>query len=233
MAKSPQEGSSMTKTALVTGFEPYGGHTLNPSAKVALALDGAEIGGLRIVGRVWPVTFAGLLQRLEAALDEAQPAVVIALGLCPGEPMIRLERFGVNLADFEIADNSGEWLKDAPIARDGATARTATLPLRAIERALLDAGIPARLSNTAGTYLCNAALYALLGAVERRGWRIPCGFIHLPYLPEQVAAMLVEAQAGRLAIDQRADIASMDLAVTERAVRLALAVAATPAGGRT
>jgi pyroglutamyl-peptidase I len=156
MAKSPQEGSSMTKTALVTGFEPYGGHTLNPSAKVALALDGAEIGGLRIVGRVWPVTFAGLLQRLEAALDEAQPAVVIALGLCPGEPMIRLERFGVNLADFEIADNSGEWLKDAPIARDGATARTATLPLRAIERALLDAGIPARLSNTAGTYLCNA-----------------------------------------------------------------------------
>jgi pyroglutamyl-peptidase len=219
----------MAKTALVTGFEPYGGRPLNPSATLALALDGTEIGGLRIVGRVWPVAFAGLMQRLEAALDEVRPALVVALGLCPGEPMIRLERFGVNLADFEIADNAGERLKDAPIARDGATARTATLPLRAIERALLDAGIPARLSNTAGTYLCNAALYALLGAVERRGWRIPCGFIHLPYLPEQVAALLADAQAGRLAIEQRADIASMDLAVMERAVRLALTVAAAAA----
>jgi pyroglutamyl-peptidase len=220
----------MAKTALVTGFEPYGGRALNPSAKVALGLDGAEIGGLRVVGRVWPVTFAGLMQRLEAALDEARPALVIALGLCPGEPMIRLERFAVNLADFEIADNAGERLKDAPIARDGATARAATLPLRAIERALLDAGIPTRLSSTAGTYLCNAALYALLGAIERRGWRIPCGFIHLPHLPEQVAALLADAQAGRLAIDQRADLASMDLAVMERAVRLALAIAAAAGG---
>ena len=139
----------MAKTALVTGFEAYGGRALNPSAALALALDGTEIGGRRVVGRIWPVAFAGLGQRLEAALDEVQPALVIALGLCPGEPMIRLERFGVNLADFESADNAGDQLKDALIAGDGATARAATLPLRAIQRALLDAGIPARLSNTA------------------------------------------------------------------------------------
>jgi pyroglutamyl-peptidase len=225
----------MAKTALVTGFESYGGRLLNPSAKLALALDGTQIGGLRVVGRAWPVTFAGLMERIEQALDEAQPSLVIALGLCPGEPMIRLERFGVNLADFDIADNAGERLKDAPIARDGATARAATLPLRAIERALVDGGIPARLSNTAGTYLCNAALYALLGAVERRGRYIPCGFIHLPYLPEQVAAMLADTSAARLDVDRRGDVASMDLGVMERAVRLALAVAAAAAvqpGGR-
>ena len=106
----------------------------------------------------------------------------------------------------------------------GTTALAATLPLRAIEQALIAAGIPARLSTTAGTYLCNATLYTLLAAVERRGWNIPCGFIHLPYLTEQVAEMLAEARSGRLEIHQRADFASMDYAVMERALRLALAV---------
>lgn len=215
----------MTETALITGFEPYGGRALNPSAQLAQALDGARIGGLRVVGLTWPVAFAGLAERIEAALDETQPALIIALGLCPGEPAIRLERFGVNLADFDIADNAGARLRDAPIARDGAAARAVTLPLRAIEQALLATGIPARLSNSAGTYLCNAALYALLGAVERRGWRIPCGFIHLPYLPQQVAAMLAAPQAGRLELNQ-ADLSSMDLAVMERAVRAAIVIAA-------
>lgn len=216
----------MAETALITGFEPYGSRSLNPSLKLAQALDGAEIGGLTMIGRGLPVAFAGLAGRIEAALDELRPALVIALGLWPGEPMIRLERFGLNLADFEIADNAGARLEDAPIARDGATALAASLPLRAIEEALLAAGIPARLSNTAGTYLCNATLYALLAAVERRGWRIPCGFIHLPYLPEQVAQMLALARGGQLELHQRADLASMEYAVMERAVRLAIAVTA-------
>jgi pyroglutamyl-peptidase len=219
----------MAETALITGFEPYGGRALNPSAQLALALDGARIGGLRVMGRSWPVAFAGLAERIDAAIDEAQPALVIALGLCPGEAMIRLERFAVNLADFDIADNAGARPRDAAIARDGAVARAATLPLRAIEQALLATGIPARLSTSAGTYLCNATLFTLLGAVERRGWRIPCGFIHLPYLPQQVAQMLAEAQAGRVEINQRADVASMDLAVMEQALRAAIVIAAKTA----
>lgn len=219
----------MGQTALITGFEAYGGYSLNPSAMLVLALDGARVGGVGVVGRTLPVAYAGLAERIEAALEEVRPDLVIALGLCPGEPTIRLERFGVNLADFEIADNAGARLADAAIARDGATARAATLPLRAIEQALIAAGIPARLSSSAGTYLCNAALYTLLGAVDRRGWRIPCGFIHLPYLPEQVALMLADAQAGRVEINPRTDIASMDLAAMERALRLALAVSADAA----
>ncbi|HXY98638.1 MAG TPA: pyroglutamyl-peptidase I [Stellaceae bacterium] len=216
----------MAETALVTGFEPYGGRSLNPSAKLAQALDGARIAGLAVAGRYLPVALAGLAGRIEAALDELRPALVIALGLRPGEPMIRLERFALNLADFEIPDNAGARLEDAVIAPEGATALAASLPLRAIEQAMLAAGIPARLSSTAGTYLCNAALYALLAAVARRSWRIPCGFIHLPYLPEQVAEMLAAARAGALELHQRADLASMDYAVMERAVRLALAVTA-------
>jgi pyroglutamyl-peptidase len=216
----------MAETALITGFEPYGNRALNPSAKLALALDGARVGGLDIAGRTLPVALAGLGGRLEAMLDAVRPRLVVALGLWPGEPMIRLERFGVNLANFEIADNAGARLEDTAIAPHGATALPATLPLRAIERALLAEGIPTRLSATAGTYLCNATLYTLLAAVDRRGWRIPCGFIHLPYLPEQVADMLGEARAGRLELHQRADLASMDFAMMERALRLALAVMA-------
>lgn len=219
----------MADTALITGFEPYGGRGLNPSAKLALALDGERIGGFDIVGRSLPVAFAGLGEQIEGILDAVRPRLIVALGLWPGEPMIRLERVGLNLADFEIPDNAGNRPEDAVIAPAGATALAATLPLRAIEQALLAAGIPARLSSTAGTFLCNATLYTLLAALERRRWRIPCGFIHVPYLTEQVAEMLTEARAGQLEMHQRADLASMDYAVMERALRLVLAVTAAAA----
>jgi pyroglutamyl-peptidase len=216
----------MAETALVIGFEPYGGRALNPSGRLALALDGAVIGGLRVVGRTLPVVLAGLGERLEGWLDELRPDLVIALGLWPGEPMIRLERLAANLADFAIADNAGVRAEDAVVAPAGAAALLATLPLRAIESALLADGIPARLSMTAGTYLCNATLYTLLDLIERRGQRVPCGFIHLPYLPEQVADILRQARAGRIDLHQRSDIASMDFAVMEQALRRALIVSA-------
>ncbi len=220
----------MSRKALVTGFEPYGGRALNPASRVVEALDKSELGGISVVGRTLPVAFADLGKRLDALLDETRPVCAIALGLWPGEPMIRLERFGVNFADFEIPDNAGARMADAAILGDGALALPATLPLRAIERALLAAGIPTRLSNTAGTFLCNATLYTLLASVRRRGWTIPCGFIHLPYLPEQVAGMLADAREGTLELHQRADLASMDFAVIERAVRIALGVTAEAAG---
>lgn len=222
----------MSSTALITGFEPYGRRALNPSAQLARALDGTEIGGLRVIGRALPVAMTGLAGRVDALLEEARPALVIALGLAPGEPMIRLERFGVNLADFEIADNAGARLTDAAIAPEGAVARAATLPLRAIEKALLAEGIPVRLSTSAGAYLCNAILYLLLEGLERRQWRVPCGFIHLPYLPQQVALMFADARAGEIEVNQRADTASMDLKLMERALRRAIAVSADAAAAR-
>ncbi len=220
----------MARQALVTGFEPYGGRSLNPSARLASAIDGERIGGLTVVGRTLPVVLDGLAARIDACLAEVQPAAVIALGLSPGEPTIRLERIAVNLADFPLPDNAGAFAADAAIAAAGPTALAATLPLRAIERALLADGIPARLSNSAGTYLCNAALYTLLAAIERRGARVPCGFIHLPYLPQQVAEMLAEARAGRLDLSHRADFASMDSTVMDRALRIVLAVTSAQRG---
>jgi pyroglutamyl-peptidase len=209
---------------LVTGFEPYGGRGRNPAAEIAGALDGSTIAGHTVIGRTLPVAFRGLAERLEGLVDEMKPRVVIALGLWPGESLIRLERFGLNLADFEIADNEGLRLNDALIEANGATALRASLPLRAIERALLENGIPVRLSSTAGNYLCNVTLYQLMRILESRSLRILGGFIHIPYIPEQVAAMLAEGKHNpRLEMHQRADLASMDLAVQTKAISIAIA----------
>ena len=115
-----EAGSLMAEKALVTGFEPYAGHRLNPSAKLAAALDGAEIAGHVVVGRCIPVAFAGLAKHIDTMLAEVEPTLVIALGLHPGESMIRLERFGVNLADFAIPDNAGVRLRNTPVEPGGA-----------------------------------------------------------------------------------------------------------------
>ncbi|HEX3498707.1 MAG TPA: pyroglutamyl-peptidase I [Stellaceae bacterium] len=212
-----------SKTIVVTGFEPYGGRRVNPAAEVAKALDGSTVDEFAVIGAILPVSQRGLGERLEALLAELRPAIVISLGLAPGEPMIRLERFGLNLLDFEIADNDGARLADAPVEANGSTALRASLPLRAIERALLEAGIPARLSSTAGTFLCNATLYSLIRILEERFPASLGGFIHLPYLPEQVAQLLVEGKRERrLELAQRSDVASMDLATQIRAVTIAM-----------
>jgi len=111
--------------------------------------------------------------------------------------VIRLERVAVNIADFTIPDNEGARLADDVVAPEGLTALPATLPLRAIEQALLRAGIPARLSTTAGTFLCNATMYTVLQAEQAAG--VPSGFVHLPHLAEQVARLCEEVRAGRSA----------------------------------
>jgi pyroglutamyl-peptidase len=208
---------------LVTGFAPYGGRGRNPSAEVAAALDGRSLGGMAVVGRQLPVSLEGIGSALSALIDEIQPHVVISLGLWPGAPLIRIERVALNLADFEIADNAGRLASDEPILGNGATALYATLPLRKIERALLEAGIPARISNTAGTFLCNACLYTLLSAAGTGRRPALAGFIHVPYLPEQVAGMLQDMKTeARMELHQRGDLASMELTVSTRAIELAL-----------
>jgi len=212
------------RVVLITGFEPYGGRGRNPSAEVAKALEGQTIAGHRVVGRTLPVSYRGLAGRLAALIDEQKPVVVMSLGLWPGEPAIRLERHGLNLADFDIADNDGATLVDAAIEASGATGRFASLPLRAIEQALLAGGIPARLSSTAGTFLCNATLYNLMRIIEERSPAAVGGFIHVPYMPEQVALMLVETRRERrLELHQRSDLASMELSMQARAVSIAIA----------
>jgi pyroglutamyl-peptidase len=176
-----------------------------------------------VVGRGLPVSFSGLKAAIANVLDELDPAAVVSLGLWPGETMIRIERVGINIADFEIADNEPLIITDGEVTHNGQTARLATLPLRAIERALLEAGIPARLSATAGTFLCNSCLYTFLEAAEARPHPPLCGFLHLPYMPQQVAALLTKLRIEKqLELHQRADFGSMELSRMVAGVEIAV-----------
>ena len=214
-----------SRPVLVTGFAPYAGRGRNPAADIAQALDGSTIAGVEVVGRLLPVALAGIGARTASLLDELRPCVVVSVGLWPGEAVVRIERVGLNLADFEIADNDGRMARDEPLLANGSAARLATLPIRKIEAAMLAAGIPSRISNSAGSFLCNACLYSFLSAAEERP-NTRCGFVHVPYLPEQVAGMLRELkEQAKVEVHQRADIASMDLATSTRAVAIAVETA--------
>ena len=184
----------MAAPVLISGFEPFAGLAYNPSAEIAQRLDGSEIGGRRVIGRLLPVDYARYRAALEALLIEHAPDLYVGFGLASGEDMIRIERFGVNLADFDIPDNAGARHIGRAIEPDGPDARSSTLPSAAIRTALLEAGIPARLSNSAGSYLCNAPLYSALGLCAARENSPLCGFIHLPYASHQVADLLREGK---------------------------------------
>lgn len=207
------------KTLLLTGFEPYGGMPSNPAYDTMRYLDGQTVAGYRIVGRVLPVSIARIGEVLHDLIEEIKPSAIICLGLYPGESAIRIERVGLNLADFKLADNEGRRMTDEAVSGNGPAARWSTLPVRAIELALLQAGIPARLSQTAGTYLCNACLYHALTIADQARGTIPCGFLHLPMTPELIATRLLSEEGVAL---ERDPPASMDLTRIINAVKITI-----------
>jgi pyroglutamyl-peptidase len=213
----------MVPPLLITGFEPFAGLAYNPSADIAASLDGQEIGGRRVVARLLPVDFARYRETLDALLREIAPALYVGFGLASGEDMIRVERFGVNLADFDIPDNAGARHLGRAIEPDGPAARASTLPCAEIRTGLLEAGIPARLSNSAGSYLCNATLYSALGLCAAR--QTPCGFIHLPYASEQVAELL-RAKKGPLNGESLAPSLPIEMMVAAAEIVLEVSTAA-------
>ena len=218
---------AMSITALVTGFEGYGGRGRNPAGEVAMALDGRRLGDVKVVGRRLPVSYEKLPEGLTSLMDEIKPDIMISLGLWPGESVIRIERIAINIADFEIPDNEGKVVTDVALSGNGQTASLATLPIRKIRNGLLEAGIPARISATAGTFLCNATLYTTLSHAQTMRKPPLTGFIHVPYLPEQVVEILQNLEGERkLELHQRADVASMELATLVRATEIAIMTAA-------
>lgn len=215
---------------LLIGFEGYGGRGVNPAQEVVQRLDGETIGGRQVVGRTLPVSYAELRPRLAQLLEETKPPAVICLGLWPGEPMIRLERVAVNIADFEIADNSGA-IERGPVVSGGAGAFLSSLPIHTIQDRLLERGIPARLSGSAGQFLCNATMYHALALSASLEPAPRCGFIHLPYLPEQVSTMIQETrEAAVFELHQRGDLASMALDTMLEAIRIAIEATLESAG---
>lgn len=177
----------LSKTLLLTGFEPFGGRAINPSEQVVRYMEQSSLPDVRLHTAVLPVSRHEGPAALLHALEETRPDAVICLGLAAGIAAIQLERIAVNLLDFPTADNSGEQIADAPIVAGGPAAYFTTLPVRAIHNALTAAAIPAQLSLSAGSFLCNQIIYTLLHELAQRRWAIPAGFIHLPLLPEQTA----------------------------------------------
>ncbi|WP_230352116.1 pyroglutamyl-peptidase I [Lelliottia sp. WAP21] len=175
------------RTVLVTGFEPFGGESINPSWEVVKQFDGMIIENCRVVARQLPCVFGESLAVLNGAIDALSPAVVLAVGLAGGRVDITVERVAINVDDARIPDNDGQQPVDAVIVPDGPTAWFSSLPIKAMVAALRERGIPASVSQTAGTFVCNHVMYGLLnkisGQAETRG-----GFIHIPYLPQQAAA---------------------------------------------
>lgn len=164
---------------LLTGFAPFDGADLNPSWEAARALDGAHIAGHGVVARELPVEFGVARDRLHQALRETRPALVLCSGLAPGRRVVSLERVAINLDDARIPDNGGRQPIDVPVVSGGPAAYFATLPLKAMLAALRAAGLPAEVSHSAGTFVCNHVFYGLMHRLRHRGG-IRGGFVHLP-----------------------------------------------------
>jgi pyroglutamyl-peptidase len=195
---------------LLTGFEPFGGQSLNPSWEVARALDGALIGGsvagggeagsgdlgsaarsgmgdpsAQVTAVQLPCVFAQALPALQQALAQHRPDLVLALGQAEGRCDVSVERVAINTLDARIADNAGAQPIDVPVLAGGPAAYFSSLPIKALVAGLKAAGFPASVSQTAGTFVCNQVFYALQHALSGQGVR--SGFMHLPLLPEQAA----------------------------------------------
>ncbi|MBR4889618.1 MAG: pyroglutamyl-peptidase I [Clostridia bacterium] len=173
------------KKILVTGFEPFGGETINPSWE-AVKLLPDEIGGYAIEKLELPVEFGRCAQITEATILAQAPAAVVCVGQAGGRTNVTPERIGINLKDARIPDNGGAQPKDEPIDPNGPDAYFATLPVTAMVQAMREAGVPAQASLSAGAYVCNDLLYEVLHKLHRRNMEIPAGFVHVPFIPAQV-----------------------------------------------
>lgn len=195
--------------ALITGFDPFGGERINPAFEIVKALP-KTIAGCDIVIKEIPTVFNKSLRILEETMIQENPDIVLCIGQAGGEYTIRIERVGLNLDEARIPDNEGNCPSDQPIRDDGKMAYFSTLPTKAILKEMKDNMIPAHLSYSAGTYVCNHLLYGLMYLIDTKFTTTRGGFIHVPYLPEQV-------------IDKK-NTPFMDIVTMTKAIELAIKV---------
>jgi pyroglutamyl-peptidase len=190
---------------LVTGFEPFGGEAMNPSEEIARNLHGCVIAGHAVVGAELPCVFGEANAELRRLLKAHRPVLVICVGQAGGRAAITPERVAINVDDARIADNAGVQPTDRAIVRGGPAAYFSTLPVKAIVAALRADGVPAEVSQTAGTFVCNHVFYGLMHALRsKRGVR--GGFMHVPFLPEQ-------AKTGQPSLSLETMVAAVSRAV--------------------
>lgn len=170
---------------LMTGFEPFGGEQINPSW-MAVQRVAEQLPDL-VVCHQLPTVFGAALEELRVAIEDHRPQVVICIGQAGGRPSISLERVAINLMDARIPDNAGQQPIDEPIFEGAPSAYFTTLPVKRLRQQLTAQGVPSDISYTAGTFVCNDVFYGLMHDLSTRHTGIKGGFVHVPYLPEQVS----------------------------------------------
>ena len=194
------------QTVLVMGFEPFDQDAVNPSWEAVRQLDGVLLAeDVQIVARRLPCAFATVGKCLTLLISELRPAMVIATGLGPGRSDISIERVAINVNDARIPDNLGAQPIDTAVVEGGPAAYFSTLPIKAMVKAMRESGIAASVSQTAGTFVCNQVFYLLQHALV--GTAVRSGFIHVPWLPEQVAGL------GRPSMELGRVVAGLQVAV--------------------
>ncbi|MEN3336120.1 MAG: pyroglutamyl-peptidase [Blastocatellia bacterium] len=199
------------KKILLTAFEPFGGETVNPSLEAMLAMTGVEFPGAVLTVLELPVDRFRAVEMTSARLRLLRPDAVIMLGLAIARYRITPERVAINVDDYRIPDNAGNQPAGEPIIEGGPVGYLSTLPIRAITERLLKARIPAAISNTAGTYLCNRLFYGVMHVIATEQLPTLGGFIHVPYMHEQ-------------ALNKYPDVPSLARETIVEAVRLAIDV---------
>ncbi len=195
---------------LVTGFEPFGGEDTNPSWEICKQL-AAKIGHARNETLRVPCRFREAIEVVARAIERVNPGIVVCIGQAGGRDRLSFERVAINLDDARIADNAGARPVDQPIAPQGPPAYFTTVPVKAMAAAAREAGVPAEVSNTAGTYVCNHLIYGVLHYIAASGLEARAGFIHVPYADSQVV--------------DKAGLPSMSVAAMVRGIEAALVAA--------
>ena len=168
---------------IVTGFDPFGGETINPSIECVKALP--EIEGVELIRLELPTVFKESAKRLNEVINDVKPDAVLSVGQAGGRPGITMERIAINVDDARIPDNISQQPIDEAIQLDGEAAYFTTLPIKRIVKAIREAGISAEVSNSAGTFVCNHIMYQSLFAATKADKPFKAGFMHIPFIPEQ------------------------------------------------
>lgn len=169
---------------LITGFDPFGGETINPATEAVKGLPDT-INGASIIKLEIPTVYRKSLETIENAVKQHDPDVILSIGQAGGRFDITVERIAMNLDDYRIKDNEGNQPIDEKIYEDGENAYFSNLPIKAMVKAMNDSGVPGSISNTAGSFVCNHVMYGVLYMINKEGGRRRGGFVHIPFLPQQ------------------------------------------------
>ena len=170
---------------LITGFDPFGGENINPALEAVKKLPDTIL-GQEVIKIEIPTVFRKSLEKIEENIQKHNPDVVISVGKAGGRFGVTPERVAINIDDARIKDNEGNQPIDISIYEDGEAAYFSNLPIKAMVKEMNDNGIPASVSNTAGTFVCNHVMYGILYLIDKKYPNIRGGFIHVPYIPSQV-----------------------------------------------